>query len=282
MGQAVCTERCSKNIYYDEIAIGDMIRNISEQSVQSEDMKSAKPDEMFSSYSSLKTRSSDRRQGVINEQLLEQKTGSLKERIELESARRELSRRRHRERLVVCALEKRRNMQLSNITRMAENAIQNGTGIMEKMADQRESILKSKDSLLVAEEEVDEVKGIMSFRGKVANIMSTPNIFSIPNRSHDHDDASEELKIRHRRSSSLPDLLPSFFSRDRHNSSVYQSGIQKLNKAFDTLLVQQKDLKDVLDEDKEQLDELDNDVDRVSTKVLKQSRLVKKKITYLH
>merc|ERR1719285_1510660 len=112
--------------------------------------------------------------------------------------------------------------------------------------------------------------------------MSTPNIFSIPNRSHDHDDASEELKIRHRRSSSLPDLLPSFFSRDRHNSSVYQSGIEKLNKAFDTLLVQQKDLKDVLDEDKEQLDELDNDVDRVSTKVLKQSRLVKKKITYLH
>jgi len=283
MGQAVCSERSSKNIYFDEIAIEDMIRNNSEQSVQSENMKSAKSSEIFSSYSSLKTPSSDKRHCVVNEPLLEQKTVSLKERIELEAARRKLSRERHRDRLVVCALEERRNMQLSNVTRMAENAIQNVTGIMENIADQRESIFKSKDCLLVTEEEVDEVKGITSFRGKVANMMSTPILFSNLNRRHDHDDASdddasEKLKICHRRSSSVPDRLPSFFGRDRHNSFVYQSGIQKLNKALDALHVQQKDLKDVLDEDKEQLDELGIDTDRVLTKVLKQSRLVKKKL----
>jgi len=273
MGVAVCTGSRSKNIYFDGLASGDLTRSNSDESVESEDMISAKLDDYFSctSNSSLKMPTSEKWLRAKSDPQHEQKTGSLKEKIKLEAARRELSKRRY-----VCALEQRRNTQLFHVTRMAENAIEQGAGILGMMADQREVITTSKRALLEAEEEADEVKGIMSLRGKLVNYMSNPL------RNHDHDDASDQLKISHRRSSSVPDLLPSFFGQERHNSSAYQLGVQKLHNALDTLHKQQKDLKDALDKDDEKLGEFGIHMDRVSTKVWNQTRLVKKKTTYCY
>jgi len=194
---------------------------------------------------------------------------SLKRRLQIEGLRRAESKRKYDAATsVVCALEERRHMQLSNVIQMAESAVEKGNDVIDNLVAQREVIRKWKSDLEYSEELVDDVKGIMTVSGKVKNMVSKT---SGPEVSF-----LEKPRKRTRRSS-LPDLLPSYFSTRRH-SEHYLLGVKKLSNVLDSLHKQHRDLHGELQDQEKYLAECSSDMDRLKGSIFQQSTIIKRKM----
>jgi len=280
MGQSFCKDIPGRSSYFDNLASGGLPQNNSDESINyrrlldSGDIKKATSNEVFlnASQKSLRWPKSEGRQSVNNsierdehndfKHLELKSSSSLKHRIQLEGNRREMSKRICHTKLI-SALEKRRNTQLCCVTRMAEAALWKGNRFLGELEAQRDANWESRDYRLKTEEDLDEIRGMMSIRGKLHYVGS--------NTSTDLRDGafSEELDSGRERRSSLPGVLPSFFDSDRQYSKRFELGVKKLYTALDTLHKQQKTLKYELEMDKKPPDEDDSDLGRVDAVIMR-------------
>jgi len=198
-----------------------------------------------------------------------QEVTSLKRRLQIEGMRREESKQKHDARSVICALEERRSMQLSNVIQMAESAVEKGNDVIESLVAQREVIRNIREDLLSAEDLIHDVRGIMTFSGKLANMVGTSNTYDV--------DIPENSRKRISRRSSLPDLLPSYFSK-RDHSEHYSHGVRKLNNILDSLHKQHRDLYGELQDQEKYLAEVGFDMDRLSSGMYQQAKIMKIKM----
>merc|ERR1719233_829121 len=157
---------------------------------------------------------------------------------------------------------------------MAESAVGKGDDIIDNVVAQGEVISKFRRDLLHSEELVDDVKGIMTFSGKVKNMVSkTPG----PEVSFLENPKKHMTRRSSTRRSSLPDLLPSHFSK-KHDTEHYLLGIRKLNNVLDSLHKQHRDLHGELQDQEKYLAESGNDMDGLKDGITRQTKIIERKM----
>jgi len=271
MGSAVCRESYSRNIHFEEI-----VRRSRPSFSDTEDFdlpvqrNRAQSEGSFLSRNSRKMPKMRLQRVLSNPELDERKNISLKQRMQMERDRRKNSKQRCRGKVVVSALRRRRNTTLSKVTKILENTTETGDSIIDELASQRETITKTKDILPKAEEDLHEIRGIMSMSGKLATVITSPL-----NGGRHYKDAKIE---RPEQSKSAPLIFPSLVDRRGENSACFQVGLNTVGNLLDKLHEQQTDVRDELNDQGQELDEVRVDMDRIHSKLVRQSRVVDKKI----